>query len=142
MSFTTNIKSEISSIEYSDSEKISELSAILNIGSKIYDDRFEIILENLSIARRIFKLIRDIYHIEIDLDSSGTNTLRGNKIVVLTIKEKVDLILSDLSIIEDGKRLYVPKSYIVDEDKDKIIKKQKRPTSEIIKDKNYIIIRL
>ncbi len=120
MSFTTNIKSEISSIEYSDSEKISELSAILNIGSKIYDDRFEIILENLSIARRIFKLIRDIYHIEIDLDSSGTNTLRGNKIVVLTIKEKINLILSDLSIIEDGKRLYVPKSYIVDEDKDKM----------------------
>ena len=36
MSFTTNIKSEISSIEYSDSEKMSELSAMLNIGIKFY----------------------------------------------------------------------------------------------------------
>ena len=120
MSFTGNIKSEISSIEYSDSEKTSELSAILNIGIKLYEDKFEIILENLSIARRIYKLIKDIYHIEIDLDSSGTNTLRKNKIVVLTIKDKIDLILNDLSILDNDERIYIPKSYLVDEDRDKM----------------------
>ncbi len=120
MSFTSNIKSEISSIEYSDSEKFSELSAILNIGVKLYDDKFEIMLENLSVARRIYKLIKDIYHVEIDMDSSGINSLRKNKIVTLTIDEKKNLILNDLSIIKDGKRLYVPESYLVDEDKDKM----------------------
>ncbi len=120
MSFTSNIKSEISSIEYSDSEKFSELSAILNIGVKLYDDKFEIMLENLSVARRIYKLIKDIYHVEIDMDSSGINSLRKNKIVTLTIDEKKDLILNDLSIIKDGKRLYVPENYLVDEDKDKM----------------------
>ena len=120
MSFTSNIKSEISSIEYSDSEKFSELSAILNIGIKIYEDKFELMLENLSIARRIYKLIKDIYHVEIDMDSSGINSLRKNKIVTLTINEKKDLILNDLSIIKDGKRVYVPESYLVDEDKDKM----------------------
>ena len=120
MSFTSNIKSEISSIEYSDSEKFSELSAILNIGVKLYDNKFEIILENLSVARRIYKLIKDIYHVEIDMDSSGINSLRKNKIVTLTIDEKKDLILNDLSIIKDGKRLYVPENYLVDEDKDKM----------------------
>ena len=31
MSFTSNIKNEISSIEYGESEKMAELSAILNI---------------------------------------------------------------------------------------------------------------
>ena len=120
MSFTSNIKSEISSIEYSDSEKASELSAILNIGIKIYEDRFEMILENLSVARRIYKLIKDIYHIEIDLDNSGINSLRKNKIVVLTVKDKIDLILNDLSILDNDKRIYVPKEYLVDEYKDKI----------------------
>ena len=120
MSFTTNIKSEISSIEYSDSEKMSELSAMLNIGIKIYDDNFEVILENLSVARRIYKLIKDIYHVEIDMDSSGINSLRKNKIVVLTVNEKMDLILNDLSIINGNERLYVPESYLVDEDRDKI----------------------
>ena len=120
MSFTSNIKSEISSIDYSDSEKMSELSAILNIGVKIFDDKFEVMLENLSIARRIYKLIKDIYHVEIDLDSNGVNSLRKNKIVTLTVNEKKDLILNDLSIINNSERLYIPDSYIVDEDKDKM----------------------
>ena len=42
MSFTSNIKNEISNIEYDESEKMSELSAILNIGVKIIGDKFEI----------------------------------------------------------------------------------------------------
>ena len=120
MSFTTNIKSEISSIEYSDSEKMSELSAMLNIGIKIYDNNFEVILENLSVARRIYKLIKDIYHVEIDMDNSGINSLRKNKIVTLTVNEKMDLILNDLSIVSGNERLYVPESYLVDEERDKI----------------------
>ena len=52
MSFTGNIKNEISNIEYSDSEKMAELSAILNIGIKLYEDKFEIYTENISVARR------------------------------------------------------------------------------------------
>ena len=120
MSFTTNIKSEISSIEYSDSEKMSELSAMLNIGIKIYPNNFEVILENLSVARRIYKLIKDIYHVEIDMDNSGINSLRKNKIVTLTVNEKMDLILNDLSIVSGNERLYVPESYLVDEERDKI----------------------
>ncbi len=120
MSFTSNIKSEISSIEYSDSEKASELSAMLNIGIKIYEDKFEVILENLSVARRLYKLIKDIYHVDIDMDNSGVNSLRKNKIVTLTVKDKLELILNDLSIIKDNERVYVPESYLVDEDSDKI----------------------
>ena len=54
MSFTSNIKNEISNVEYSDSEKMAELSAILNVGVKLSDDRFEIYTENVSVARRIF----------------------------------------------------------------------------------------
>ena len=119
MSFTQNIKNEISNIEYSDSEKMAELSAALNIGVKIYDDRFEILTENISVARRLYKLIKEIYHVEIDMDTSGVNTLRKNKLVNLIINDKVDLILEDLSIMFEGKRVYVPHMYLVDETKDK-----------------------
>ena len=62
MSFTSNIKNEISNIEYGDSEKMSELSAILNIGVRILDNIFEIYTENISIARRIYKLIKITKH--------------------------------------------------------------------------------
>ena len=120
MSFTSNIKNEISNIEYSDSEKMAELSAILNIGVKLYNDRFEIYTENISVARRIYKLIKETYHVNIEMDTSGVNSLRKNKLVLLIVKEKVDLILSDLCILENNNRLYVPHSYLIDEQKDKM----------------------
>lgn len=119
MSFTGNIKNEISSIQYSESENFAELSAILNIGGKIFDDKFEIYTENISVARRIYTLIKETYHVDIEMDNSGVNSLRKNKLVLLTVHEKVDLILNDLSIVLDGRRLYVPHNYLVDELKDK-----------------------
>ena len=119
MSFTSNIKNEISNIEYEESEKMSELSAILNIGVKIIDDKFEIYTENISVARRIYKLIKEIYHVDIEMDTSGVNSLRKNKLVLLSIKDKVKMILEDLSIVKDNERLYVPSEYLVDEVKDK-----------------------
>ncbi len=119
MSFTSNIKNEISSIQYGESENFAELSAILNIGGKIFDDKFEVYTENISVARRIYTLIKETYHVDIEMDNSGVNSLRKNKLVLLTVHEKVDLILSDLSIVLDGKRLYVPHNYLVDELKDK-----------------------
>ena len=119
MSFTSNIKNEISNIEYSDSEKMSELSAILNIGVKYDKSKFEIYTENISVARRIYKLIKEIYHVDIEMDTSGVNSLRKNKLVLMSVHDKVDLILEDLCIKEGNKRIYVPASYLVDEDKDK-----------------------
>lgn len=119
MSFTSNIKSEISNIEYSDSENFAELSAILNIGAKIYKDRFEIYTENISVARRIYKLIKETYHVDIDMDTSGVNTLRKNKLVLLTVKDKFDFILNDLTILDKGNRVYVPHQYLVDGEEDK-----------------------
>lgn len=118
MSFTSNIKNEISSLEYEESENMAELSAILNIGIKIYNDKFEIYSENISVARRIYMLIKEIYHVEIDMDT-GYNSLRGNKLVLLSVHDKVDLILNDLCIVVDNKRIYVPSDYLVDEENDK-----------------------
>lgn len=118
MSFTSNIKNEISSIEYGESEKMAELSAILNISVKIYEDKFEIYTENISVARRIYLLIKEIYHVEIDMDT-GYNSLRGNKLVLLSVHDKIDLILSDLCIQKNNERIYVPDNYLVDEEHDK-----------------------
>lgn len=115
MSYSSNIKNEISNIEYTKSETMAELSAILNISSVIETDSFYICVENISVARRIYKLIKDIYHIEIYMDTTLINTLRKNKLVKLTIKEKSKIILEDLSILDNNIRLYEPKSYLVDE---------------------------
>lgn len=118
MSFTSNIKNEISSICYSDSEKMAELSAILNVGIKTYEDKFEIYTENISVARRIYTLIKETYHVDIEMDT-GVNNLRKNKLVLLTIREKMNLILEDLSIYSNGERKYFPGEYLVDTEADK-----------------------
>ena len=97
---------------------MAELSAILNIGVKIYEDKFEIYTENISVARRIYLLIKEIYHVEIDIDT-GYNSLRGNKLVLLSVHDKIDLILSDLCIQKNNERIYVPDNYLVDEEHDK-----------------------
>ena len=119
MSFTSNIKNEISNIEYGESEKMSELSAILNIGVKIFDNKFEIYTENISVARRIYKLIKEIYHVDIEMNTDEVNKLRGNKLVLMTISDKIELILEDLSITKNGVRVYKPSSYLVDDIIDK-----------------------
>ena len=106
MSYTSNIKNEIANIEYSNSETMAELSAILNISAIINKNDFSIYSENISVSRRIFKLLKDIYHIEIEMDTNEINKIRKN-------------ILNDLCIIDNNKRLYEPKDYLVDELKDK-----------------------
>ena len=53
------------------------------------------------------------------MDNTGYNNLRKNKLVLLRIKDKIDLILNDLCIMENNKRLYVPHMYLVDSIDDK-----------------------
>ena len=119
MSFTSKIKTEISNDVYGLSENMAELSAILNISVKIDNDKFEIYTENISVAKRIYKLLKEIYHIEVKINPGEVNTLRGNKLIVLTVKDKVNLILNDLCIIKENERIYVPSLYLIDELKDK-----------------------
>lgn len=120
MSFTTDIKNEIINIEYSNYELIAELSAIINIGAIIEKESFSLFFENLSIARRIYKLIKNLYHIELEMTKNFTSVLRKKNSIILTVKEKKDHILKDLSIINgEHKRIYVPESFLVDSTEEK-----------------------
>ena len=62
MSFTSVVKNEVSKIDAPETEKISELSAIIrNIGT--ITNTIKITSENASVTRRIFNLIKNLYHI-------------------------------------------------------------------------------
>ena len=76
MSFTSKIKTEISNDIYSLSENMAELSGILNISVKIEDNKFEIYTENASVAKRIYKLLKDIFNIEINITKEEINRLK------------------------------------------------------------------
>ena len=114
MSFTSTVKDEVSRLESSKLECISELSAIIRVGGQI-NNNITITIENNSVARRTFKLIKNIYNITPKI------TVRGKKIgkgytYILTINNKNREILEDLSIIDNNKYLSIPKEYIISDE--------------------------
>lgn len=62
MSFTSIAKDEISKIELSDIDSISELSAIIQ-SNAIIDKKITIITENSSVARRVYTLIKKVCNV-------------------------------------------------------------------------------
>ena len=63
MTFTTMLKEEISKNEFNIVEARYELVAFLNCIGKFNKDELLITVENASIARRIYKEIKEIYDV-------------------------------------------------------------------------------
>ena len=115
MSFSTDIKNEVTRVDASKEELISELSAIVRNSADI-DKDIKIYIENNAVARRIFKLFKSIYDIS-PIITVRKKYFSNGLSYILTIKEKKDEILADLSIVSNNKYLNIPKEYIVsDED--------------------------
>ena len=73
MSFTMVVKDEASKIETTRLEDISELSAIIRIAGNI-NNNINVTIENNAVARRVFKLFKEIYGI------SPSITVRNKKL--------------------------------------------------------------
>ena len=117
MSFSGVIKDEVTRLNCTKAEYISELSAIIR-NSALCNENIVITVENNAVARRIYKLIKDIYDVNINITVRRRYGFSNNLVYILTIKNKVDLILLDLSIKnKSGSYLDIPMEYIVsDED--------------------------
>ncbi len=115
MSFTANIKDEISKSSMTKTENIACLSAIIRNNAQYDDQSIEISTENSNVAKSIYLFFKDIYNITIEIQTIKSNTFNHRNIYNLIIKDKVKMILEDLSVIDDnGNYLDMPKNYIVD----------------------------
>ena len=115
MSFATNIKNEVTRLNESREELISELSAIVR-NSAVIEEDVSIYIENNSVARRIFKLFKGIYDVT-PIITVRKKFFHNGYTYILTIKHKLKEILDDLSVIKNGLFLDIPKDYIYsDED--------------------------
>ncbi len=114
MSFSLNIKSEVSRIECSKEELISELSSIIR-NSAIIENDISIYIENNGVARRIFKLFKNIYDVTPIITVRKKYFSNGFS-YILTIKSKKKLILEDLSILKDNTYQNIPSEYIYSDD--------------------------
>lgn len=114
MSFTSTVKDEVTRLETTRLENISELSAIVRISGYI-SDHISITIENNSVARRTFRLLKGIYGL------SPSVTVRNKKIghgytYILSVSNNNKEILEDLSIVDNGKYLSIPKEYITSDE--------------------------
>lgn len=114
MSFTTTVKNEISSLNFSILENIAEISGFIRSSSKFSLDKIEISSENIKVAKRLYVLIKTVYGATATLESRNMANFASKRMYVVTVTSKVSTILSDISLIDENNNfLEYPKDYIV-----------------------------
>ena len=115
MSFTSIVKDEVTRLEGNKFEYMSELSCIIRNNAHVNDD-IVIMIENNSVARRIFKLIKQVYDVVPVITVRRRYNFNKHLSYILKISKKKKFILEDLSIISNGKYLNIPFDYIVNDE--------------------------
>lgn len=103
MTFSYKIKEEISKLECSRLEKISELSGILNTTADIKMYAIRMQTENINAANRIFKTIKELYDVTANITIRKNYNFKKNEIYIIEIKRNVLTIIKDLGLIKEGK---------------------------------------
>ncbi len=123
MSFSTDIKNEIVRCEYSPSEKVALLSALIKINGTLSMGNKSIVVdirtENAKTAKLIFLIIKEKYNIECRLLVSKKNKLNKNNVYIAQIRNNSLEILEDLEIYKDGSLEALPTMKILKKENDK-----------------------
>jgi len=120
LSFSMKVKSEIINLKSTKTEKISLLSAYIRNNAVITKDSILINTENLEISRFIFELIKELYNVLPIITVRKSFNFKKGMSYLLKINNKKEIILKDLSLInEEGYFINIPREYIYESDDDK-----------------------
>ena len=120
MSFSMNVKNEILSLQSEKTEKISLLSSYVRNNAVITTDSILINTENIEISKYIYNLFKELYNIAPLITVRRNFNFKKNTSYMLKISKEKDVILKDLSIInEDGYFINIPRNYIYEDEEDK-----------------------
>lgn len=111
MSFASDIKKELTTIENDTCCAVAELVALIRmngvLSSSKHQTTLDIQTENAAIARRIYKLIRLMYKHHIELLVRKKMTLKKNNVYIVRLVEDVESFLRQLDIMaNDGTLTY------------------------------------
>ena len=118
ISFTINVKNEVSGYIGTKNENMAMLSAIIRNSGKINDNGIVITTENSKVARCIYTLITDIYNVPVTIDDKD-NSFNRSRLYVIKITNDIDFILTDLCIYKDNCFLPTVPDYLLDSDEEK-----------------------
>lgn len=120
MSFTSEVKKEICMYEWKPCCKRALLSAFLQLSASINFTSegmgITCVSENVSTAKYIYKIVKELYQVEIALSIIKKMKLKKNNIYVIKIKNKAMEILRDLDIMADSGLREYPSSKVVKKD--------------------------
>lgn len=105
MSFASEVKKELTTLEVHREHAKAELAALIRMNGSLSLHNQTFVLnvqtENAAIARRIYSLLKDHYHVQSELLVRRKMKLKKNNIYIVRLKEKTKLILDDLGIMEN-----------------------------------------
>jgi cell division protein WhiA len=105
MSFASEIKKELTTMQMEDCCQFAELAALIRMNGVVSLSRQEYSLdvqtENAAIARRIYTLIKSSYPLPVKLLVRKKMKLKKNNVYIVRLKEDVEPFLKELDIIRD-----------------------------------------
>ncbi|CAI2576310.1 DNA-binding protein WhiA [Apilactobacillus kunkeei] len=105
MSYASDVKKELTTLEVHKENAKAELMALIRMNGSISLANHKIILniqtENPAIARRIYKLILEFYEVESKLVVRKKMKLNKNNVYVVRIANQAQAILDDLGIFDN-----------------------------------------
>ena len=99
MTFTTQIKGEITKEQTNNIEDLTSLCTYLKFNGTFDEDKMTVTVVNASVARWIFKLLKTNYNVSIKLTTRTMKTFKARNLYILEVKDKLDVIYSDIDNI-------------------------------------------
>ncbi|HOP57499.1 MAG TPA: DNA-binding protein WhiA [Bacillota bacterium] len=104
MSFSTDVKTELSSLKHLDCCNKAELSALFHVGGTVERSNNGMAIEfqstNLAVVRRVIGLVTQLYNDNYTLMSKKQTKLQKKDMYIVRLEPPADDILSDLAIID------------------------------------------
>lgn len=117
MSFSIDVKDEITRLDNTKLESEALLSAYIRQNAYIDNEVIRIHTENASICRYLFKIIKNLYTVTSKITVRKNFNFKKNYTYIMEITQRKEDVLKDLSLINgEGYFINIPKEYIVDDE--------------------------
>lgn len=104
MSFASDVKKELTTLEVHIEHAKAELAALIRMNGAVTLVNRQFVLnvqtENAAIARRIYTLLKDHYHVNSELLVRRKMKLKKNNVYIVRLKQETQSILEDLEIMD------------------------------------------
>jgi len=114
MSFTIQIKEEISQAERTKSERLAGLSGYIRNNGNVTKNKITMTTENKFIVERVVEGIKDFYNTKSEIETISNLNFSKKELYQITVKDNLDEITKDLCILDDkGKYIKTVPNYLV-----------------------------